>query len=104
MLGFNAVAMAKAEVLKLDENHNGKPDAIEALDALEASIEKISKLSAFITPAKIDAFFAFLPPALTSDIPPVLLTEAKAELAALPGQLIAAETALKKVEAALQSK
>lgn len=104
MFGVNPFTIAKNEVMKLDENHNGKPDAIEALEAIEGSLEKIAKLQAFITPAKIDAFFAFLPPALTADIPPAVLTEAKAELAALPAQIAAAEAALTKVETALQAK
>ena len=39
MFGINPVEIAKGEVLKLDINENGVPDALEALDAAEAACD-----------------------------------------------------------------
>jgi hypothetical protein len=104
MFGLNPVTLAKQEVLKIDENHNGVPDAIEALDALESTTDKIGSFFGNFDAKDIELILELMPAAVKAKLPGNLITDIAEEFAALPAQMKAAKIALEKVEASLKAK
>lgn len=103
MFGINPLEFAEQELLKVDENHNGVPDAIEALGALKASTANIGSFLKYFDATDIEAILKLLPASVQAKIPATAIAAVSGELAAFPAQLATLQAELTKVEASLKT-
>lgn len=107
MISFNPITIAKQELLKLDENHNHKPDVLEALEAGEKACETIKAFLGRFNEADAEVLAhtiynsLMMPAEFKAKMPEAELIAFVKAVFALPTSLQAAEQVLKSLETEL---
>lgn len=90
--------MVEDEVIKFD------PDASAQLLKAEGYLDTFGKVATYLTPTVLADLLALAPPSLASELPPDLVAEVEAKLAALPADIVAAKADIEKLRTALAAK
>lgn len=106
MFGINPAKLAKEEVLKIDLDHNGVPDALQILDEAEEGcdwlIDFIKGFDKDEAAAVLKALNSFRKP--DNQASAAEINEAAAKIVLLPGAVGKAKVVLESFEAELRKK
>jgi hypothetical protein len=95
MFSLNPVAIAKAEILKVDA------DLPNEIAELEHGLTVFGQFMSYVTPADVEAVLALLPAPLAAKIPAEVMTEVSTVLANLPATLAKVEAKLESIKTEL---
>lgn len=101
VFGLNILALVKAEILKYKDK-TGRPEALDALDAVEKALVIINNFVSKLTPADVEAVLALLPAPVAAKFAPAELTAIATAIANLPTELQEIEAIVTKVETDLE--
>lgn len=103
-MGFslNPITFIKNEVMKY-KNKAGTPVVIVGIEKVESGLNVIQKFVSRLNANDVQEILALLPTSVAAKFTPQELTAVSAAIANLPGELIEAESALKKLETELES-